>query len=156
VSRVAAAHVARPLVAALALSSVLGLAACGSSGIPKAEYIGKVDPICAKYKGEANKITPPQTGDPAALGTYYSQLADLADRQTNEIDGVGRPKEGKAQIEDLLKRQRNQISQLRQLGDAIKANDETKANQIGSAADPEGKKIDADLKAFGFKTCGSA
>ena len=145
----------RPLLVALALTSVLGVAACGDKKLSKADYIAKVDPICKKYSDQSNAIPEPKTTDNTALSGYYVQLADLADKQTKEIDDVGRPKEGKAQIDDLLKRQQDQIGQLRQLADALKANDQAKANQIGTAAEPEGNKIDSDLKAFGFKVCGS-
>ncbi|HSP37803.1 MAG TPA: hypothetical protein VLR26_08620 [Frankiaceae bacterium] len=146
----------RPIVAAIALFSILGLAACGSSDLPKDKYIAKVDPICAKYQQESKKIPEPQNvSDRPALASYYNQIADLADKQTKEIDGVGRPKDGKAQIDSLLSRQRSQIDKIRQLATAIQNNDEAKANQIGTDAEPVDKQITTDLKAFGFKTCGS-
>ena len=143
-------------VAVLALTAITGLAGCGSSDLSKPDYIAKVDPICAKYTAESDKIpAPTNVNDRNALANYYSQIADLADKQTKEIDGVGRPKEGKAQINDLLNQQRAQIDKLRQLATAVRNNDEAKANEIGTAAEPEDKKITDELKAFGFKTCGS-
>jgi hypothetical protein len=147
----------RPAVAVLTLSAFIGLAGCGGSHLSRSDYIAKVDPICAKYKAESQKLPEPtDPNDRNALAGYYDQLGALADKQTKEINDVGRPKEGKAQIDDLLKRQRAQIDRLRQLSAAVRANDEAKANQIGTDAQPAGKAIGDDFKAFGFKVCGGS
>jgi len=140
---------------ALALTALFGLSACGGSDLSKADYIAKVDPICEKYSAEAEKIPTPQGEEPTGLAAYYDQIASLADRQVQEIDDAGRPKEGKQQIDELLKRQRTQIDQIRQLRAAIKANDQPKATQINAAAEPESNRIQSDLKAFGFTKCGA-
>lgn len=146
----------RPLLIALALTTTVGLTACGDKKLSKADYIAKVDPICAKYKDQSDKIPEPKSdNDNAAVATYLTQIADLADKQTKEIDDVGRPKEGKSQIDDLLNRQRNEVTQIRAAADALKANDPAKANHIANDQQPTDDKIKSDLKAFGFKTCGS-
>jgi hypothetical protein len=144
-------------LSALTLTVALtGLAGCGGGGPSKAEYIAQVDPICAKYQTEAERVTPPTSQEGAALASYYDQIAGVADRQVSEIDGIDRPKEGKAQMDDLLKRQRAQINQIRQLSAALRANDQPKASQISAAAEPDSDKIQSDLKAFGFTKCGSS
>jgi hypothetical protein len=147
----------RRVLPALALATIglTGLIACGGSDLSKPDYIAKVDPICAKFQAEADAVKPPTSEEGAALAGYYDQIAGVADRQVKEIDDAGRPKEGKKQIDDILKRQQAQIDQIRQLSAALRANDQPKAEQISAAAQPESDKIQADLKAFGFTKCGT-
>jgi hypothetical protein len=141
---------------ALAAIGLIGLGACGGSDLSKADYIAKVDPICAKYQAEADAVKPPTSEEGPALAGYYDQVAAVADRQVKEIDDAGRPKDGKKQIEDVLVRQRAQIEQIRQLSAALRAGDQPKAAQISAAAQPESDRIQSDLKAFGFTKCGTA
>lgn len=145
----------RPLLVGLALTSVLGLAACGDKSLSKADYIAKVDPICKKYNDQLDKVPAPKDeSDRKGLADYLNKGADIEDQQIKEIDDVGRPKEGKAQVDDFLNRQKTLTGQLRDYASAVNSGDDNKAQQIQTSADQASTKLDSDLKAFGFKVCG--
>lgn len=147
---------ALPALAMVLVVGLPGLSACGGSEESKADYIVKVDAICEKHRTEvANLKAPANQNDNAALAGYYDQLAVALESLVKDFDDAGRPKDGKQQIDDILKRERTQIDQIRQLSAALRANDQPKARQISGAAEPESQRIQSDLKAFGFTKCGS-
>ncbi len=78
----------RPRLRELATTAAvaIGLTACGSSGLSRAELLSRSNSICASAQKAASAVPSPSNLQHAAA--YFNQIAPITAKETSELDAL--------------------------------------------------------------------
>jgi hypothetical protein len=141
-------------VAALIAAAVV-VAGCGSSALGKSAYISRGDAICKDTGTAEAKVKAPPKGDLPATATYLRTSADLIDAELAKLRKLAKPKGDGQRLGDLLSREGDAITVLRNAAEAAAAGDRTKADTLFAQAQGQLSDVGAGLRDYGFTVCGT-
>jgi hypothetical protein len=143
---------------ALAVAAVAGLlAACGGGGgtdttVSAAEFRRQADAICAKYQNQLNALgTPSSLAD---LKDYVNKAVPIIEKGNAELQALEPPEELAATWNRALELNRQQLDIVRDLQDAVEAEDEAKMQDLLEQAQAANEESDKLARQLGLRECG--
>ena len=145
----------RARVALVAAAVVLAAAACGDGDgedrLSREEWVRAADAICTDYDGRLEQLPDPNTLD---------ELADVAERAhpiaragVRRLRALRPPAELANDVDEWLDRNDANVRTIERLGDAARAGDETRVQEIASAGADNEAAADALARELGLRAC---
>lgn len=141
---------AGPLTGCVAMA--ITLAACGSSGPSKSDYLSKADSVCATVRQQLDTLTAPSTLP--EIATYLGRSIQINQDAITKVRALTPPSGDQAAVSKVLADFDTVIAKGRVAQQKAAAGDSTGADtavkDLGLAVDTAGK----EAKQYGFTACG--
>lgn len=125
----------------------------------KKAYIAKADAICRPGNAKSAKLErrylskfPPEIG---AWAKFLPAIVDVVRPQVADLEQLSPPAADKKRIDGLLARQKDVIELYDAAGKAAATGDEAAFLKVGRPMFNESDRLDADIRAYGFRQCGT-
>lgn len=142
------------LAAAVAVAVVAG---CGGGGggdrLTKAEYIAAADAICKATNDELGALPDPSSIEEVA--SLAEQAVSIEEDALAKLKELKPPEADQATIDEALGLLEQQVELGRQLGDAAKAGDGAKVQEIVGQIDPINQQANEIATQYGLVECGN-
>jgi len=143
---------------AIALAALLAVAGCGGGGsgggdrLTKEEYIAQADAICKATEEKLDALAEPTSKEEFA--SFLEEGLGLSEGQLDDLRALNPPEADEATLEEAYSLVEQQLDVIRQMVDAVKADDEAAVQELitqGDALNDQADQIAAD---YGLKECG--
>ena len=138
-----------------AIGAVLVLCSCGGGGgnkrLTKEEFAAKANALCASFN-KADKAA----GSPTSLAeavAYFEKLTPLYEKRVADLDALKPPADEQATVDKIVALEKDEADVAKQLLAALKANDQTKANDLVASGNANSKKAKVLYKELGLTEC---
>lgn len=125
--------------------------------LSKKEFIRRGDQICAdfaKVEGELEgRFQQQLTVEEAGQNTV--ELANRADASLDDLAALGTPRKGAQEIERYIKKSREQIDRIRNIGNELEDGDQAAAEQMQQTGTERGPELRKMAQDYGFRICGT-
>jgi hypothetical protein len=140
----------RPLAGSIA--TVLVVAACGTSGPSKADFLSKADAVCTTVRQQLDVLTAPSTLPEIAI--YLNRSVQINQDAVAKVRALTPPPEDRAAVSTVLGDFDTVIAKAKVAQQKAAAGDSTGADaavkELGLAVETAGK----EAKQYGFAACG--
>ena len=146
------------LVVALLAAVPVALATEGEAEIDRAEYIARVEPICAANTKANSKILKGvkqqvKKGKLKPAGKRFIRASGVLNRSTRQIAGVPQPEADSAKLGKWIGYLKNEGSFLRLIGKSLKSGNKYKAQKLAVKLNKNNNQANNTVISFGFKEC---
>ena len=126
---------------------------------PKKSYIAQADAICAAANKRFSRLEERYLMDfPLEIDTwakFLPRIVEVARPQLEELERLTPPAADKQRIDALLDRQQAVLEKFAEAGKVAGDGDEDAFLEVGRPMFSDSDKLDADLRAYGFRECGA-
>jgi hypothetical protein len=143
--------------ALVALAVGVLVAGCGGGGgggrLTKEGYIAAADAICKEASDKIDALGDPQTAEEVAQ--LADQVVEISEDQLAQLRALQPPEADEATINEAYDLIEQQIDIARQVGDAARANDPAKIQELVQEGQQINERADQIAVDYGLKECGS-
>ena len=139
------------------LASVAVLATgCAGGGaeddrLSRDEYIRRADAICAEYDERLDRLSRARSvGELAALA---GRALPIAREGVGKLRGLRPPLDLESRVNEWLERNDENVERIRELREAARRGDETRVQEVASAAVDNERAADALARRIGLREC---
>jgi hypothetical protein len=143
------------------VATAVALAGCGGSGdngeeegLSKAEWIAKADALCKQSFADAERVPQPQSTD--QFDEYLAEMLALSRRFDPKFEALEAPEGDEDTVQNLVRLNEEGTLLLRNLLDAVRAQDVAKVERIVSQGTANAREFAAAARAYGAKECARA
>ncbi len=145
----------KPLAAIAVLAAVAVSAGCADGGddgrLSREEFIRRADAICADYDARLARL-----GNPASieeLGGLAARALPIAREGVRKLRALRPPADLERDVDRWLARNDENVANIEAIGAAARASDETRVQEIASAANANEREADALAGRLGLRAC---
>ncbi len=147
----------RRLGLTVTLAVLLAAAAgCGGDGggdrLTKEEYIAQADAICKATEDELDALAEPATKEEFA--SFLEEGLGLSEAQLEDLRALSPPEADEATLEEAYSLVEQQLDVIRDMVDAVKADDEAAVQELITQGDALNDRADQIAADYGLKECG--
>jgi hypothetical protein len=147
-------------VSALLRIAVLGATATIAAGcangdgdgrLSRDEFIRRADAICVDYDARLARL-----GNPASieeLGRLARRALPIAREAVGKLRALRPPQELQRDVDRWLARNEDNVANIQAIGEAARAGDETRVQEIASAASANEREADSLARQLGLRDC---
>jgi hypothetical protein len=150
----------RQLATVATLAAAAALAGCGGGDgeggdrLSKEDYIRQADALCLEADQRIEALGDPTTAEEAVA--FTRDATAIAEEQLARLRALRPPEEDEATLEEAYDLLEQQIEVGRQLGDAIDANDEARAQELIRQGDDLNERANEIADDYGMAECGTS
>ena len=146
------------LVVALLAAVPAALAAEGEAEITRAEYIAKVEPICAANTKSNSKILKGvkqqvKKGKLKPAGKRFIRASGVLNRSSRQIAGVPQPAADATKLGKWVRYLKREGVFLRLIGKSLKSGNKYRAQKLAVKLNKNNNQANNTVISFGFKEC---
>jgi hypothetical protein len=125
----------------------------GAEPLSKEEFVRRGDELCRDFRAKS-----PDTGDPDSfdeLKRQVDQVLPAAQETLEKFEQLEPPADDKEVVDSYMQTQRDQLTLIRQLGEAAEAEDQSAVQRYAADVRESAQKGKGIAQGYGFKVCGS-
>jgi hypothetical protein len=151
----------RSLRSLSALAAAALLVSCGGDDVPEDRlsadaWVARADAVCEVAEREIEALPAPSLADQDSFAAYMSEVAQIGDRQLDELRQLTPPADVETDYRALLDISAKQVEVAREIAEAARHGDAGRVTRLVADSRALSDRADSILARYPFGVCGGS